>query len=71
MNFRILKSFSQQHSSYSATKRISHGRPEDLDSSRAFQQMAAFYRENDDEQLTLQEFLKGSECHAHSQVYIY
>ena len=77
VNFRTLKSLPQQDSSYSASRRISYGRPEDLDRSRVFQQMVTFLRENDDEQLTItdliqkmQEFLKGSKCHAYSQVYM-
>ena len=44
VNIRTLKSLPQQDSSYSASRRISHGRPEDLDRSRVFQQMVTFLK---------------------------
>ena len=77
VNFRTLKNISKQHSSHSATKHVHCGRPEDLNRSCAFQQTVAFFRENDEEQLTIsdligkmQECLKGSGCQAYSEVYM-
>ena len=77
VNFRTLKNIPKQHSFHSATKHIHCGRPEDLNRSGAFQQTVAFFRENDEEQLTIsdligkmQECLKGSGCQAYSEVYM-
>lgn len=73
VNFCTLKSVPKQHSSYSTLKRMNYGRPQDLDRSRAFQQTVQFFRENDEEQLTLsdltekmQECLQGSGFQAYS-----
>ncbi len=75
VNFRTLKNIPKQHSS-SVTKRVNYGRPEDLNRSGAFQRTVEYFRENDEEQLTIadlidkmQEFLEGSSCQAYSQVY--
>ena len=77
VNFHTLKNIPKQHSSHSATKHVHCGRPEDLNRSGAFQQTVAFFRENDEEQLTIsdligkmQEYLRGSGCQAYSEVYI-
>ncbi len=77
VNFHTLKNVPKQHSSSSGTKRVNCGRPEDLDRSGAFQQTVDFFRENDEEQLTItdligkmQECLEGSGYQAYSQVYM-